>query len=1119
MKQFYRYFLETVIAIKFYPLFIKAFLLIVLANQSVFAVECINDLKRSSHFAVKSLQSLKRDDSGAGCTEPDNNTLFEMFDAKSNDKSIVNPRPNGTFKPLKEHCFREPQRNTCKFYKECINQRLNCDNKLDDLDYAFEYGVEYCNKFMKARKQTKLPKYKKWISDTMLCLQKKFQKSFHKNPEYEGVYIFTQCVPRNISFENTHICTHLRKQAFDDHSMCYTRPNGSMKGGICNLEAGINEQLKAWTNILITIEPVTQLKNPKTRYLFLKQFSEVALTCAMYYDGWIKLDSNSTGEQTNDTGFSREELVKLRNLTRDIHKKYAKKAYEAQTGDSDDDSVSDADRIIKHPMKDVEYPSPKGVYEIKDNKTIIITKDTIISVENLIIGDNVTIILKNGAQLNLKALKSKIGENFKIISDSKDGEDAPKDPPPGFSQAGYGVQGRNGIHGKAGRSGEHSSNVELHLGEVESLGSVSVELKGGNGGNGQSGGPGQMGGGGECRGDADLHPMFGGKGGSAGQGGYPGQGGEFRVSWSSPSGNVSNSDFNDRVNVDTSLGLGGLNGTYGRAGQAGADKPKCCRFILPKWCDRHLDIRGTPAQHGRHRELDRNYDWNTPENGNISTIEHRDPNFRFTPLVLSVSNSNKVAVKKIVSSNSFSNLKRDRNGDYPITILFKTNNSDPLEIYNILRTKDIDPNVLDMNGKSAIQLILEGNFRSKDKLIKALVDDGAHLNYDDLLIKAVSTNDRGLLRYFLSTKEFTTEELIEAHKLAKGKLKEDLLKEISNREEGTVKYFRTLYLNASEKEKKEILHSIGKLKSPAARELLLDIYESEKNSKLRKLAFWKIEERRDVNPSERLVSIQLTSRDSRTLDYVFNNIMSKTEERERFLKENLNHKNSYVRARVAQGMGQIRSKSSVDELLRLLAKGDNRSVTLSIVDALGEIGDKRAIEPLRKLLDKPPHFGFSSRALKALGKLESTDESTDNLLKRLYKSNGEPDIEIVHKIVLKGETEVIKVVKSLSSINESDSAPIGHYLILGMLDSKIAVPGLIDELDKRKKPKFLTPTIKLLGELKDKRAISHLKKFLNHSSEEVRNSARESLEKINGNNKLLLPADWDRFDYYKNILH
>src|SRR5437660_11912620 len=63
-------------------------------------------------------------------------------------------------------CF-DPVPNTCSFYSDCLESRLNCGPS----GYPIGYGLNYCNKFSAARSKMSAAG-QTWVTNTMLCLQR-----------------------------------------------------------------------------------------------------------------------------------------------------------------------------------------------------------------------------------------------------------------------------------------------------------------------------------------------------------------------------------------------------------------------------------------------------------------------------------------------------------------------------------------------------------------------------------------------------------------------------------------------------------------------------------------------------------------------------------------------------------------------------------------------------------------------------------------------------------------------------------------------------------------------------------------------------------------------------------
>src|SRR5579862_8034144 len=91
-----------------------------------------------------------------------------------------------------------PVRDTCTFYRTCLESRYHCGAS----GYPLGYGEHLCQAFTAAK-----PKFddkgKQWVSDTMLCLQRSLI------PEATG------------STAAVKTCSDLFHKAFDSHSSCY----------------------------------------------------------------------------------------------------------------------------------------------------------------------------------------------------------------------------------------------------------------------------------------------------------------------------------------------------------------------------------------------------------------------------------------------------------------------------------------------------------------------------------------------------------------------------------------------------------------------------------------------------------------------------------------------------------------------------------------------------------------------------------------------------------------------------------------------------------------------------------------------------------------------------------
>nr|CAG8477417.1 150_t:CDS:2 [Entrophospora candida] len=107
-----------------------------------------------------------------------------------------------------------PAPNSCNFYTDCLEKKFHCGAT----GYQIKYGLKYCEKF-KNSSNLFTSRGKKWITDTMLCLQNALVPTYNSNAT---------------------TCSEITKTAFDSHPDCY------VNSGLCNIP-------KDWYNIFATI--------------------------------------------------------------------------------------------------------------------------------------------------------------------------------------------------------------------------------------------------------------------------------------------------------------------------------------------------------------------------------------------------------------------------------------------------------------------------------------------------------------------------------------------------------------------------------------------------------------------------------------------------------------------------------------------------------------------------------------------------------------------------------------------------------------------------------------------------------------------------------------------------
>lgn len=179
------------------------------------------------------------------------------------------------------------------------------------------------------------------------------------------------------------------------------------------------------------------------------------------------------------------------------------------------------------------------------------------------LGDGATLMLPEGvAHWRWEVDRAEIGNGVRIQGVGAAGSvgAAGKDRGGRSASCRDGAAGGAGIAGGAGGAG---ADIDLRLG-LAALGSLTIEVPGGNGGAGGHGGRGQDGG------DARTCPGGdGGAGGAGGDGGVGGDGGEVRVRYFRIPGAAAPSDPVALIRVSAEPGKGGAGGKAGSGGKGG----------------------------------------------------------------------------------------------------------------------------------------------------------------------------------------------------------------------------------------------------------------------------------------------------------------------------------------------------------------------------------------------------------------------------------------------------------------------------------------------------------------------------------------------------------------------
>ena len=214
----------------------------------------------------------------------------------------------------------------------------------------------------------------------------------------------------------------------------------------------------------------------------------------------------------------------------------------------------------------------QSTFIVKDGTTQKITKN--LDVEMFVMEDNATLIISDLSSWSLIANTAEIGQNCKVIGNGKKGS-TPKTAA-GSGKASKCKSGKTGKTGKAGGKGKNGVNIKIKT-TFLTLGSLTIEAKGGKGGNGGKGGKGQNGGS-EKFDNLGFRVCGGGHGGQGGKGGTAGKGGNggnisiyYNVADSDNKTPKLSNNPNDKQGVIRVYNSRGNNGTSGKGGEGGKE--------------------------------------------------------------------------------------------------------------------------------------------------------------------------------------------------------------------------------------------------------------------------------------------------------------------------------------------------------------------------------------------------------------------------------------------------------------------------------------------------------------------------------------------------------------------
>jgi HEAT repeat protein len=223
------------------------------------------------------------------------------------------------------------------------------------------------------------------------------------------------------------------------------------------------------------------------------------------------------------------------------------------------------------------------------------------------------------------------------------------------------------------------------------------------------------------------------------------------------------------------------------------------------------------------------------------------------------------------------------------------------------------------------------------------------------------------------------------------------------------------------------------------------------------------------------------------------------------LEDSLGVRSELVRSGACAALGLIADPATIPALVRLLTD-PSRQVRLSAIVALGNIPSVRSVAPLiEQLSDPDPRI--RSGAIESLGRIGPL--AVEPLIEELEHLRTEESIASALKALaaLEDERALVQIMNHLGhtymTVRWAAVGAAASYgdralpLLIEMLaQNRVPVQPLVeDALNNRLKRNRLR-TIRALGELKDSRAVSALKKIAQEPDREIREAAEEALKRI-----------------------
>jgi len=207
----------------------------------------------------------------------------------------------------------------------------------------------------------------------------------------------------------------------------------------------------------------------------------------------------------------------------------------------------------------------------------------------------------------------------------------------------------------------------------------------------------------------------------------------------------------------------------------------------------------------------------------------------------------------------------------------------------------------------------------------------------------------------------------------------------------------------------------------------------------------------------------------------------------------LESKESYVRGRTADALGQLGSEKAIKPLTKVLSTAKESDVLRSAVYALGQLGSEKAVEPLIKTLTTDRESDVRRSAAYALGR-SGSEKAVEPLIKTLT-TDRESDVRRSAAYAL-GRSGSEKAVETLTKTITAEESDVRWSAAdaLGQLGSEKAIEPLTKVLTTAKESDVRLSAAYALGRSGSEKAVESLTKILTTAKEsDIRRSAAIAL--------------------------